>query len=66
MPTDKLTDTAIRKARPAEKPVMLSDGGGMYLELRPNGTRYWRLKYRIGGREKLLSLGVYPLVTLAV
>lgn len=65
MPTDKLTDTAIRKARPADKPVMLSDGGGMYLELRPNGTRYWRLKYRIGGREKLLSLGVYPAVTLA-
>ena len=64
MPTDKLTDTAIRKARPGDKPLMLSDGGGMYLELRPNGTRYWRLKYRIGGREKLLSLGVYPEVPL--
>lgn len=65
MPTDKLTDQAIRKAKPSDKPLKLSDGGGMYLELRPSGRRYWRLKYRIAGREKLLSLGVYPDVTLA-
>ena len=65
MPTDKLTDPAIRKAKPGDKPVKMFDGGGLYLELRPNGARWWRLKYRIGGKEKRLSLGVYPAVTLA-
>jgi integrase len=63
--TDKLTDTTIRKATPGEKPRKLSDGGGLYLELRPNGARWWRLKYRMDGKEKLLSLGVYPTVSLA-
>ena len=65
MATDKLTDPAIRKVKPTDKPRKLSDGGGLYLELRPNGGRWWRLKYRIGGKEKLLSLGVYPAVSLA-
>ena len=44
--TNKLTDTAIRKAKHGEKSVKLSDGGGLYLELHPNGSRYWRMKYR--------------------
>ncbi|MBK7616600.1 MAG: integrase arm-type DNA-binding domain-containing protein [Burkholderiales bacterium] len=65
MATDNLTDTAIRKAVPGDKPRKLTDGGGLYLELRPNGARWWRLKYRFGGKEKLLSMGVYPEVTLA-
>lgn len=65
MATDKLTDVAIRKAKPADKPVKMSDGDGMYLEVQPSGARYWRLKYRIGGVEKRLSLGVYPEVSLA-
>lgn len=65
MLTNKLTDTAIRKAKPGDKPVKLADGGGLYLDLRPSGARYWRMKYRIGGVEKLLALGVYPEVTLA-
>lgn len=65
MATDNLTDTAIRKAVPGDKPRKLTDGGGLYLELRPNGARWWRLKYRFGGKEKLLSLGVYPEVGLA-
>lgn len=65
MQTNKLTDTAIRKAKPGEKPLKLSDGGGLYLELQPSGSRYWRLKYRVAGTEKRLSLGVYPAVTLA-
>ncbi len=59
-----LTDTAIRNAKPTEKPTRLFDGGGMYLLINPNGSRWWRLKYRFGGKEKLLSLGVYPEVSL--
>ncbi|OGB00445.1 MAG: integrase [Burkholderiales bacterium RIFCSPHIGHO2_12_FULL_69_20] len=65
MPTDTMSDAAIRKAKPGEKPRKLSDGGGLYLELQPNGARWWRLKYRIQGKEKRLSLGVYPAVSLA-
>ncbi|AOF18435.1 hypothetical protein BED35_07680 [Yersinia enterocolitica] len=54
-------DTAKRK----EKPYKLSDGGGLFLLVNTNGSRYWRLKYRIAGKEKLLSIGVYPDITLA-
>ena len=60
-----LTDTAIRQTKPLKKPVKLADGAGLYLLLNPNGSRYWRMKYRFAGKEKLLSLGVYPEVTLA-
>ena len=60
-----LSDTAIRKAKPAGAPLKMSDGGGMYLLLKPDGGRYWRLDYRHGGKRKTLALGVYPTVTLA-
>lgn len=60
-----LTDTAIRKAAPHDKPYKLSDGGGMYLEVMPTGAKYWRLKYRMAGKEKRFALGVYPMVSLA-
>ncbi len=59
-----LTETAIRNAKPGEKPVRLFDGGGLYLEIAPSGGKWWRLKYRIGGKEKRISLGVYPDVGL--
>jgi integrase len=59
-----LTDTAIRNAKPGAKPIKLFDGGGLYLELSPAGGRWWRLKYRHGGKELRISLGVYPDVTL--
>lgn len=65
MATDKLTDVAIRKVMPGERPAKLSDGEGMYLEVQPSGARYWRLKYRIAGLEKRISLGVYPEISLA-
>jgi integrase len=65
MLTNKLTDAAIRKAKHGDKSVKMSDGGGLYLELHPNGSRYWRMKYRYGGAEKRLAFGVYPEVTLA-
>jgi len=61
---DKLTDTAIKAARARTKPYKLFDGGGLYLLIRPDGKRYWRLKYYVAGKEKLISLGVYPRVTL--
>jgi hypothetical protein len=59
-----LTDTAIRKAKPRERPYKLGDAGGLFLLVTPNGGRWWRLKYRHGGKEKLLSLGTYPDVGL--
>jgi integrase len=61
-----LTDTAIRNTKPGETPQKLFDGGGLFLLVTPAGQRYWRLKYRFAGKEKLLALGVYPDVTLAV
>ncbi len=60
-----LSDLAIRRAKPADRKQKLSDGGGMYLLVAPNGGRYWRLKYRVGGKEKVLALGTYPDVPLA-
>jgi integrase len=59
-----LTDTAIRNAKPTEKAQKLFDGGGLYLEVAPSGGKWWRLKYRFGGKEKRISLGVYPDVGL--
>lgn len=59
-----LTDTAIRNAKPAAKPVKMFDGGGLYLLVQPTGGKLWRHKYRFGGTEKLLSLGAYPQIGL--
>lgn len=63
--SNKLTDVAIQKAKPKDKSYRLADGGGMYLEVMPNGSKYWRMKYRFDGKEKRLAFGVYPLVSLA-
>ena len=60
-----LTDVTIRKAKPAGKTQRLFDGGGLYLEVSPAGGKWWRLKYRFGGKEKRLSLGTYPDTSLA-
>lgn len=59
-----LTDTAIKNAKPGAKPVKLSDEKGLFLLVTPAGGKWWRLKYRFGGKEKLLSLGTYPEVSL--
>jgi integrase len=61
----KLNDLAIRKAASREKPYKMTDGGGLFILVTPTGGKLWRLKYRIDGREKLLSLGKYPDVPLA-
>jgi integrase len=59
-----LTEARIKAAKPREKPYKLSDSKGLYLLVDPSGGRWWRLKYRYGGKEKKLSLGVYPDVRL--
>ncbi len=60
-----LTDTAARSAKPSDKPFKLADEKGLFLLVHPNGSKYWRLKYRFAGKEKVLALGVYPEVRLA-
>lgn len=60
-----LSDTAIRKAKPGEKPVKLTDEKGLFLLVMPAGGKLWRFRYRFDGKEKLLALGAYPDVTLA-
>jgi integrase len=60
-----LTDLAIRKAKPTDKPIRISDEKGLYLEVSPSGGKLWRLKYRFDGKEKRLALGIYPDVSLA-
>lgn len=60
----KLTNTSCSNAKPKDKTYKMADGGGMYLEITPSGGKLWRLKYRFGGKEKLLSLGKYPQTSL--
>lgn len=59
-----LTDSQLRGLKPAHRPQKISDGGGLYLLIAPNGGRYWRYSYRFGGKQKTLALGVYPDVRL--
>lgn len=59
-----LNDMACKQAKPKEKAYKLADSGGLYLEVAPSGGKWWRLKYRINGKEKRISLGVYPEVSL--
>ena len=61
----ELTDTAIRRSRPTEKPYKLADGKGLYLLVNPTGSKLWRWKYRHEGKEKLMPFGAYPDVSLA-
>jgi len=60
-----LTDVQLRRLKPRDKPYKLADAGGLFVLVQPGGSRLWRMKYRIGGREKLLSFGAYPEVSLA-
>ncbi|MGB8694566.1 MAG: integrase arm-type DNA-binding domain-containing protein [Steroidobacteraceae bacterium] len=59
-----LTDKSASNAKPAAKPYRLFDGDGLYLEVSTTAAKYWRMKYRIGGKEKRLALGVYPEISL--
>jgi integrase len=60
-----LTDLKIRTAKPADKQYKLSDSGGLYLLVKPNGARLWRLKYRLAGKENVFAIGEYPAIALA-
>ena len=64
-PTNKLTELTVRQAKPSIKVRKLSDGGGMHLLLHPNGSKYWRMDYRLGGKQKTFSFGVWPCITLS-
>ncbi len=65
MPKDLLTDAKIRTAKPADAAYKLGDGGGLSLLVNETGSRLWRLKFRLGGKEGLFSIGAYPAVGLA-
>ena len=61
---DKLKALEVKQAKPKEKPYRMYDGLGLFLEIRPNNSKYWRMKYRYADKEKLLAIGVYPTITL--
>lgn len=60
-----LTDTAVKKAERRDKPYKMADSGGLFLYVAPSGSKSWRMKFRIGGKEKLLTFGPYPQVKLS-
>ena len=60
-----LTDTKVRSAKPQEKEYTLVDGDGMFLLIHPNGSKYWRFRFRFGGKQHLMAFGVYPETSLA-
>lgn len=60
-----LTDTKVRSAKPEAKEYSLVDGDGMSLLVKPGGSKYWRFRFRFGGKQHLMAFGVYPDVSLA-
>ena len=64
MASAPLTDAVVKKAKPGNKPARIFDGRGLYIEIAPSGGKWWRWKYRCEGKERLLSMGTYPDVTL--
>src|SRR5689334_1764619 len=64
-PGTPLTDAGARRAKPRALPFNLYDLGGLYLTVAPTGAKWWRLKYRFGGKERRIGFGTYPEVSLA-
>jgi hypothetical protein len=60
-----LTDTRIRNAKLGNKPIKLTDGRGLYIEVTPSGGKHWRYRYRLDGKESTFVLGEYPEVSAA-
>ncbi|MFU1926448.1 Arm DNA-binding domain-containing protein [Bordetella hinzii] len=65
MPENLLTDLKIKSIKPAERDYKLSDGGGLFLLVKPTGGKLWRWKYRIDGKENLFAIGAFPKISLA-
>ena len=64
VPPSGISDAALRAAKPAAKAYKLAIGGGLYLEVMPGGSKLWRWKYRIGGKENRYAMGSYPELSL--
>ena len=64
--TQVLSETRLRRVKSLRAPRKLFDGAGLYILVAPNGGRYWRYNYRFNGKEKTLSLGIYPEVSLTM
>ena len=62
-PPMSLTDLLVRNSKPRDTQYKLGDSGGLYLLVKPSGGKYWRFKYRVLGKEKLLTIGAYPVIT---
>ena len=60
-----LSDTKIRNSKPKDKQYRIYDTGGLFLIVAPSGGKWWRFKYRFEGKQKLISMGTYPEITLA-
>ena len=65
MPENLLTDLKVRSAKPTDRDWKLSDGGGLFLLIKPTGGKLWRWKYRLQGKENLFAIGGFPQVSLA-
>ena len=63
--TNMLTDSAIKALKPEDKPRKTADRDGLYLLIKPNGTKLWQQSYRFAGKQKVLSHGIYDTVTLS-
>jgi Arm domain-containing DNA-binding protein len=63
--SDRLSVDEIERATPGEKPIRCFDGRGLYMEISPSGGKLWRMRYRFAGKEKLLSFGAYPAVSMS-
>ena len=63
-PTNQLTELSIKQAKPKQKQYKLTDGEGMYLRIYPNGSKYWQLQYWFEGKQRILSFGVWPDISL--
>ena len=63
-PSNRLTELTIKQSKPKDKQYKITDGEGMFLRIYPNGSKYWQLQYWFEGKQKILSLGVWPEVSL--
>ena len=63
-PSNRLTELSIKQSKPRDKQYKITDGEGMFLRIYPNGSKYWQLQYWYEGKQKIISLGIWPEVSL--